>query len=72
MEAPPAFADDVRWSLDDLHTSPDDARDSLSEAASDAQAVAETYRGTIADLDAETLADALDAVADIQDRVGRA
>mgnify|MGYP006275632569 FL=1 len=72
MEAPDSFANDVRWSLDDLHDGPASARASLEEAAADAQAVAERYRGTIADLDAEGLADALAAVADIQDRVGRA
>ena len=67
-----ATADAVRWSLDDLHTSPDDARASLSDAAADAEAIADTYHGRIASLNADGLADALVRVADVQDRVGRA
>mgnify|MGYP006276436131 CR=1 FL=1 len=72
MEASDATATDVRWSLDDLHTSPEDARTCLSEAAADAQAIAETYRGRIASLSADALATALESVAAVQDRVGRA
>jgi len=67
-----SFADDVHWNLSDLHASRDALEESLQSAEDDAQAFAETYRGRIADLNAEDLAEALDALADLRDRLGRA
>jgi len=63
---------DVRWTLDDLYAGPDEMSDALSDAAEDADALAEDVRGRIADLSAPELASVLDRVETIQDRVGRA
>jgi oligoendopeptidase F len=67
-----ASADAVRWNLADLHTSPDDVKASLDTADDEAAAFAETYRGEVASLDAEALADALAQYEAIGDRLGRA
>jgi len=72
MEASTAEAGDVRWSLDDLHTSAADLEESLDAAASDAEDLAAAYRGRIGDLDAPELANVLARVEDVQDRLGRA
>ena len=63
---------DVRWTLDDLYAGPDEMSDALSDAAEDADALAEDVRGRIADLSAPELASVLERVETIQDRVGRA
>jgi oligoendopeptidase F len=65
-------ADDVRWALDDLHDDPEAVQESLETADEAADAFAEKYRGRIADLDAPTLASALERLDAIQDRLGRA
>ena len=72
MEASTVEAGDVRWSLDDLHTSSAELEESLDAAASDAEDLAATYRGRIGNLGAPELADVLDRLEDVQDRLGRA
>ena len=72
MPTPETGADDVRWTLDDLHDDPDALKDALGEVDADASAFAERYRGRIGELGAEALAEALDTLASIQDRLGRA
>ena len=65
-------AEDVRWRLEDLHEDRDALQDSLATADEAAEAFAEAYKGEIATLDPPALADALDELAAIQDRLGRA
>ncbi|MFB6271754.1 MAG: M3 family oligoendopeptidase [Salinibacter sp.] len=72
MPTPDAGADDVRWTLEDLYADPDALKEDLTEVAAEAERFAERYRGRIADLDSETLAEALDALATIRNRLGRA
>ena len=69
---PDTGAEDVRWTLEDLHQDPEAVQDSLATADEEAEAFAEEYRGRIADLDAERLASALDQLDSIQDQLGRA
>jgi oligoendopeptidase F len=70
----PAFdpAADIHWQLDDLHEDPEAAKASLADAQGQAETFAAQYRGRIATLDAEALAEALSTVEAIQDQVGRA
>jgi oligoendopeptidase F len=72
MPPPDTGADDVRWHLDDLHNDRAAVRESLDAAADAADAFADEFRGRVADLSPEELAAALDRLADIQDRLGRA
>ena len=72
MSAVDTGADDVRWDLEDLHEDPDELRAALDTAAEEAAAFAERYRGEIGDLDPESLAEALDRLAALHDRLGRA
>jgi oligoendopeptidase F len=72
MTDTPTAAADVRWSLDDLHEDRDALNENLEAADAAADAFAEAYRGTIATLGPEALAEALDDLAAIQDRLGRA
>ena len=72
MTTPNTGAGDVRWALDDLHNDRDSLRDSLDTAAEAAEAFAAQYKGDIASLDPPVLAEALDELAAIQDRLGRA
>jgi oligoendopeptidase F len=65
-------ADDVRWTLDDLHENRDSLHDSLDAADEAAESFATQYKGTVASLDPPALAEALDALGAIQDRLGRA
>jgi oligoendopeptidase F len=65
-------AADVRWALDDLHDDRDAVEESLSTADEEADAFADEYRGRIADLTPEELAEALDRLDGLQDRLGRA
>lgn len=65
-------AEEVRWTLDDLFEHPDALKEALAEARDDAEAFASEYRGRIGQLSASALAEALDVLADIQDRLGRA
>ena len=62
----------VRWQLDDLHASSASVNESLAAAEEDAAAFAERYRGRIAALDAEALAEALSTLESIRDALGRA
>jgi len=72
MTTPDTGAADVRWTLDDLHDDRDGLQDSLATAAEAAEAFANRYKGDIASLDPPALAEALDELEDIQDRLGRA
>ncbi len=65
-------AEAVRWNLDDLYPSRDALEQDLARAAQDAQGFAEAYRGQVASLDAEALAEALRRYEYIQDCLGRA
>ena len=71
--APPSTgAEDVRWDLTDLYATEADLDASLAQTEADAVAYGERYRGRIAELEAEPLADALAELGDIHDRAGRA
>ena len=72
MEATETGAGEVRWSLDDLYETPEALRAELSEVEADADAFAKQYRGRIGDVGPEELAEALDALATIQERLGQA
>lgn len=72
MEAPATGADAARWTLDDLYATTDALDQDLAQAEEEAAAFAEAYRGHVADLDAEGMAEALKAFEDVQDRLGRA
>ena len=72
MPTPDSGADEVRWSLDDLYDDPDALRTELADVEADVESFADRYRGRIGDLKPEALADALDTLAAIQDRLGRA
>jgi oligoendopeptidase F len=65
-------AEEVRWSLNDLYENPDALKADLSEVEGDADAFAERYRGRIGELGPDELAEALDTLGSIQDRLGRA
>jgi oligoendopeptidase F len=65
-------AEDVRWTLGDLHEDRDALQDSLADADEAAEAFAEAYRGEVATLEPAVLAEALDELESIQDRLGRA
>jgi oligoendopeptidase F len=68
----PTGAEDVRWNLADLYPDTDALDADLAAADADAEAFAERYRGRLADLDPEAFAEAMDTLASIHDRVGRA
>jgi oligoendopeptidase F len=72
MSTPETGADDIRWALDDLYDDPNALKDDLAEAKADAGAFSDRYRGRIGDLDPEALAEALDTLGSIHDRLGRA
>jgi oligoendopeptidase F len=72
METTDTGADDVRWALDDLYEHPEALKADLSEVEADADAFADRYRGRIDELAPTELAEALDTLATIQDRLGRA
>ena len=65
-------AEDVRWTLDDLHEDREALRESLAEADAGAEAFADRYKGTVGTLAPTALSEALDELAAIQDRLGRA
>ena len=65
-------AEDIRWNLADLYADTDALDADLASADADAARFAETYRGRLADLRPEDFAEALDALASIHDRLGRA
>jgi oligoendopeptidase F len=70
--APVTGAEDVRWTLDDLY--PDTAALDADLAAADAGAerFAEAYRGRLSDLEPTSLAEAMETLEGIHDRLGRA
>jgi len=72
MSSTQTEAADVRWTLEDLHEDPEALRASLDTAEEAATQFAEAYRGRIADLGPEALAAALDELAALHDRLGRA
>ncbi len=72
METTDTGADDVRWALDDLYEHPEALKADLSEVEADADAFADRYRGRIDELGPTELAEALDTLAAIQERLGRA
>lgn len=65
-------AESIRWNLADLYPSTDALHADLALASGEADAFAERYRGSVADLSAEDLAEALRAYEALQDRLGRA
>lgn len=65
-------AEDVRWQLAELYASDEDVLSDLSIANEEAVALAEAYRGRIADLDTPELATVMQKTGAIQDRIGRA
>ncbi len=75
MTADPAEltgAEEVRWDLTDLYPSDDVLWADLETAEAEAADLAARYRGHLADLDADALAQALAALAGVHDRAGRA
>ena len=70
--APVTGAEDVRWTLDDLY--PDTAALDADLAAADAGAerFAEAYRGRLSNLEPTSLAEAMETLEGIHDRLGRA
>ena len=70
--ARPTGAESVRWDLADLYATEADLDADLTATEALADTLAERYRGQIADLDASALATALDAIAEVHDRAGRA
>jgi len=68
----PTGAEDIRWNLADLYPNTDALDADLAAADADAEAFAEQYRGRLATLDASEFAAAMEALASIHDRVGRA
>jgi oligoendopeptidase F len=74
-EAPPARltgAEAVRWNLADLYPDFPALDRDLDAADQEAEAFAEAYRGRIASLNAETLAEALATLGGVHERLGRA
>ena len=72
MEAPTTGAEAVRWNLGDLYPDSDALEQDLAQAHEEAEAFAETYRGRVGALGAEAMAEALEELEAIQDRLGRA
>ncbi|MDX1418617.1 MAG: M3 family oligoendopeptidase [Rubricoccaceae bacterium] len=71
-EAPPTGAEAVRWTLDDLYADADALHADLARAETEAEAFAERTRGRLADLGAAAFADAMETLAGLHDRTGRA
>jgi oligoendopeptidase F len=63
--------DDVAWDLSDLADGADAVDAMLASAREQAEAFAERHRGRLAELDSAGLAEAMHALADIEDAVGR-
>ena len=71
-DAPATGAEDVRWNLDDLYASEVDLDTDLGATEAEAAALADRYRGRLAELSAAELATALGELAAVHDRAGRA
>ena len=65
-------AETVRWNLADLYPSEDVLEADLAQAFSDAEAFATAWRGKVASLSPGEMANALEQLEDIQDRIGKA
>jgi len=65
-------AEDVRWNLADLYATEADLDAELATTEADAEAFGARYHGQVHQLDAAALAEALEALASIHDRAGRA
>ncbi len=71
-QPPHTGAEDVRWNLSDLYPQPEALTEDLNRAEEQAGTFAERYRGQVAGLDADALAEALQAYEAVADRLGRA
>ncbi len=65
-------AETVRWNLADLYPSEDVLETDLAQALSEAEAFATAWRGKVASLSPGEMANALEQLEDIQDRIGKA
>ncbi len=65
-------AETVRWNLDDLYPSEDVLETDLAQAFSEAEAFATAWRGKVASLSPGEMANALEQLENIQDRIGKA
>ncbi|MEA2126376.1 MAG: oligoendopeptidase, partial [Solirubrobacteraceae bacterium] len=63
--------EDVAWDLSDLAEGPEEVDALLARAHASAEAFAERHRGKLDTLDGAGLAEAMHALADIEDAVGR-
>ncbi len=70
--APTTGAESVRWNLADLYADTDALDADLDAADAEAARFVETYRGRLADLSPEALAEAMQALEAVHDRLGRA
>jgi oligoendopeptidase F len=70
--APVTGAEDVRWTLDDLYPDTDALDADLAAADAGAERFAEAYRGRLSDLEPTSLAEAMETLEGIHDRLGRA
>ncbi len=69
---PPAALEEVVWDLDHLAAGEDGVDAALAAAAERADRFAEDYRGSLAEIDADGLREAMTELAAINDLVGRA
>lgn len=65
-------AENIRWNLGDLYAAQADLDADLAWSESRAKELAQMYRGRIAELDAPALATALEELAEVHDKAGRA
>ncbi len=72
MDTSTTGAEAVRWDLSDLYLTNEALGEDLDQAEREARVFAERYRGHVAGLDAEALAEALHAFEHVQDGLGRA
>ena len=72
MEVTHTGAEEVRWDLNDLYPSESSLHQDLALADGEADVFRERYRGEMAALEADGLAEALRRYEDLHDRLGRA
>ncbi len=70
--ASPTGAEEVRWDLSHLYSSPEALHEDLRTAEREANSFASDFRGTLAGMDGLALAEALRRFEAVQDRLGRA